>query len=75
MLETCEEFAAAHNLRFSTDLNPTKCKTKCLAFTPKKHELKNMMHCGNPFPWVDHCKHLGNHIQNKYDGMKQAPVY
>ena len=30
-----------------------------------------MMLCGNPLPWVDHCKHLGNHIQNKYDGMKQ----
>ena len=65
MLETCEEFAAEHNLRFSTDPDPIKCKTKCLAFTPKKCELKNMMFCGNPLPWVDHCKHLGNHIQNK----------
>jgi hypothetical protein len=29
-----------------------------------------MMLCGNPLPWVDHCKHLGNYIDNKIDGMK-----
>jgi hypothetical protein len=71
MLNTCEEYAAAHNLRFSMDPDPIKCKTKCLAFTSKKTELPKMMLCGNPLPWVDHCKHLGNFIQNKYDGMKQ----
>ena len=63
MLETCEEYAAAHNFIFSTDPNPIMCKTKCLAFTSKKTEL--------PLSWVDHCKHLGNSIQNQYDGIKQ----
>ena len=29
-----------------------------------------MMTCGYPLPWVDHCKHLGNYLKNKIDGMK-----
>ena len=71
MLTTCEEYASEHNLKFSTDANPSKCKTKCLAFTFKKRELKQMMLCGNPLPWVENCKHLGNYLENRYDGMKQ----
>ena len=35
MIKTCEEFAKSHNLRFSTDPNPQKCKTKTLAFLKK----------------------------------------
>ena len=30
MLTTCEEYAATHNLKFSTDPNPVKCKTKLM---------------------------------------------
>ena len=71
MLTTCEEYASEHNLKFSTDANPVKCKTKCLAFTFKKRELKQMMLCGNPLPWVDNCKHLANYLESRYDGMKQ----
>ena len=41
-----------------------------MAFTYKKRELPPMMLCGNPLPWVDHCKHLGNYIEDKIDGMK-----
>ena len=48
MLDTCEEYAEKHNLRFSTDPDPIKCKTKCLAFISKKRELQNMMLCGHP---------------------------
>jgi hypothetical protein len=71
MLDTCEEYAESHNLRFSTDPDPIKCKTKCLAFISKKRELQNMMLCGHPLPWGDHCNHLGNYLENKIDGMKQ----
>ena len=31
MIATCENYASAHNLSFSTDVNPNRCKTKCLA--------------------------------------------
>ena len=47
MLITCEEFAEKHNLRFSTDPNPKKCKTKCLAFLFKRRDLPRMKLCGD----------------------------
>ena len=70
MMNTCQEFAYEHNLKFSTDPNPVKCKTKCLAFLYKKKKLPNMKLCGNDLPWVEKCKHLGNNIFNTYNGMK-----
>ena len=30
MMKMCEQFANDHNLQFSTDPNPTKCKTRCI---------------------------------------------
>ena len=50
MLTTCEEFAAKHNLKFSTDPDPRKCKTKCMAFLKKPRKLPNVYLCGNPLP-------------------------
>ena len=70
MLNTCQEFAAEHNLKFSTDKDLKKCKTKT-----KPRKLRSMMLCGNPLPWVDQLLHLGNMVSNKMDGgqvdMKQ----
>ena len=75
MLVTCQEFAASHNLKFSTDLDPKKCKTKCMAFLQRQKDLPSMMRCGNPLPWVDMLLHLGNMVNNHIDGgqldMKQ----
>ena len=68
MIKTCEEFAKSHNLRFSTDPNPQKCKTKTLAFLKKPRDLPNIYLCGNPLPWTDKFKHLGVTIGNKIDG-------
>ena len=68
MLRTCEEYAAAHNLRFSTDPNPEKCKTKLMAFLRKPRELPNLSLCGTPLPWVNKIKHLGNMVSNIIDG-------
>ena len=67
MLRTCEEYAASHNLKFSTDPNPTKCKTKLMAFLRKPRQLPSLLLCGTLLPWVDKIKHLGNHITNGYD--------
>ena len=67
-ISTCEEYARTHNLQFSTDPNPQKCKTKCMAFLQNKRVLPDMYLCGNPLPWVDKLKHLGNTITNKIDG-------
>ena len=68
MLATCEEYALSHNLQFSTDPNPTKCKTKLMAFLKKPRQLPNLMLCGNPLPWVNEIKHLGNTISNVLAG-------
>ena len=70
MLQTCEEYAASHNLKFSTDPNPTKCKTKLMAFLTKPRTLPSLSLCGNPLPWVDKVKHLGNTIANVIDGCQ-----
>ena len=42
MLDTCQEFAAEHNLKFSTDINPNKCKTKTMAFLKSQRALPNL---------------------------------
>ena len=66
MLEICEKFANEHNLRFSTDQNPLKCKTKCIAFVKKPMQLSDMKLCGNNLPWVNSFMHLGNTITNQH---------
>ena len=50
MLDTCEEYANEHNLTFSTNDNPNKSKTKCMAFLKKKKTLTNMTLCGKKLP-------------------------
>ena len=70
MLNICEEYAGSHNLKFSTDPDPRKCKTKCMAFVQTERPLPQVRLCGNPLPWVTHGKHLGNTIENKMNGMK-----
>jgi hypothetical protein len=46
MLNTCEEYAKEHNLTFSTNDDPKKSKTKCMAFLNKKRPLKQVTLCG-----------------------------
>ena len=70
MLKTCQDFAAAHKLRFSTDTNPTKCKTKTMAFLKTPRILPNLTLCGNPIPWTEKCKHLGTTLTNTIDGCE-----
>ena len=71
MVRTCEEFASSHNLKFSTDPNPMKFKTKTLAFLKVPRDLPNIHLCGNPLPWTDRFKHLGVTIGNRVDGCLQ----
>ena len=33
MVTVCEEYAVEHNLMFSTDIDPSKSKTKCILFS------------------------------------------
>ena len=63
MVTVCERFAKLMKLKFSTNLNPAKSKTKCVVFTKVK-SLKDMLApiilTGNPLPWVNSVNHLGH---------------
>ena len=66
MVRICEMFAKARSLKFSTNMNPNKSKTKCVIFTKVKdirNEIAPIMLNGDPLPWVDSVKHLGNILQ------------
>ena len=71
MIDTCHDFAVKHNLTFSTDPVPRKCKTKCLAFLKNHRSLRKLKLGNNELPWVDTAKHLGNKITTLKDGMTQ----
>ena len=64
MVDKCDTFAMEHGLKFSTNADPVKCKTKCTAFTRRPTILTDIRLCGNTLPWVDEFKHLGNTISN-----------
>ena len=64
----CEKYANDHGRKFSTDLDPKKIKTRCLAFLQKEREIKPVVLCGNDLPWVTSCKHLGNTIVTAMTG-------
>ena len=49
-------------LKFSTDKDPKKSKTRCLTFLQKERVIKEVKLCDNKLPWVDSCKHLDNTI-------------
>ena len=67
MLDTCEEYAQEHNLKFSTNVNPVKSKTKCLAFLKNQRVIKPMTLCGDNLPWETSWQYWGE----KSDGMKK----
>ena len=72
MMKTCEKFAKEHNLQFSTNENPQKSKTKCLAYLIKPRNLKPIKLNGNNLPWMnfpDTVKHLGTTIDNSHNGL------
>ena len=71
MINTMEEYAVSHNLIFSTDPNPVKCKTKCMAYLKRQRVLPNMTLCGTPLPWVDKLKHLGITVTSIIDGCQK----
>ena len=64
MLSICEAFAEENNIRFSTDDNPMKSKSKAMYVTGSSSRSKevpaNLVLCGKQLPWVDRVTHLGH---------------
>ena len=66
MINLCQSFCEMMNLKFGTNENPKKSKTKCIVLSSKKIkfnivDLKLGDHC---LPWVDQVKHLGHTLQS-----------
>ena len=73
MVNICGIFANNRNLKFSTNSNPTKSKTKGIIFSSKPKERQNVLKLklnGDDLPWVDEVKHLGNTLENN-NSMKR----
>ena len=61
MLKICENYANAHNLTFSTDVDPQKSKSKCIFFRKGNEETPSRVWlCGRPLEWVPKADHLGH---------------
>ena len=59
-LDSLQEYAIVHNLKFRTNADPRNCKTKCIAFLNKERELGPVELGGVPLPWVYGGLHLDN---------------
>ena len=68
MLTTCKEYAEEHGLKFSTDPNTRKSKTRYLAFLQRDRVINPVVLCCNELPWVKPCKHHGTTIVSAMGG-------
>ena len=67
LVDICQEFSSEKNLKFGTDADPSKSKTKCIIFSKKKGDTMGVLPIklnGDPLPWVGQIKHLGNILQS-----------
>ena len=71
MIDTCADYGKEHGLTFSTNEDPRKCKTKCIAFLRKERKIPNLILDGKDLPWVDAAMHLGSKITNRSKRLSQ----
>ena len=75
MLSTYKMYAQEYNLQFSTNINPIKSKTKCMALVKQKGlVLKEMVLGNNKLAWVTNIKHLGSVLTNRSNIMSQDVI-
>ena len=61
MVKVCEVHAQETDLMFSSDPDPVKSKTMCIAFNcPNKENLESITLDVNSLPWKSFAKHIGN---------------
>ena len=71
MLQIAESYAISHGLKFSTDPDPRKSKTKCISWLISPRPLPKLLLCGNQLPWVEKILHLGNTITNDHNCLEK----
>ena len=67
MVNICAKFASGRNLAFGTNPIPAKSKTKCIIFSKRTNDTKNVKNItlnGVPLPWVEKVLHLGNMLES-----------
>ena len=67
MVDVCSKFAKQKSLKFSTNPNPEKSKTKCIIFSKNPRDriqVAPILLNNDPLPWVSQVKHLGNVFEN-----------
>ena len=73
MIDTCDRFAKKYNLKFSTDPDPSKSKSKCIfvcGLDRKKEKPVPLVLNGKELPWVESALHLG-HVLHESGTMNQ----
>ena len=71
LLKLAETYAQQHLVSFSTNVIPSKSKTKAIFFASGSRSALpvNLKLNGNNLPWVSSAKYLGCTITDKVDGM------
>ena len=77
MVDICGAFARKRNLKFSTNSNPAKSKTKGIIFSPKPKDRVNVLNLklnGDDLPWVNEVKHLGNILESNNSMQRDMSI-
>lgn len=71
MLDIAQKYVEEHKIAFSTHPEPAKSKTKGIIFSRKPLTFKPvpLQLNGNPLPWIESAKYLGNTITSVPDGF------
>ena len=73
MLALSENYAEQYNIKYSTDINPNKSKSKCIYMVGNKREMAKpapLQLCGKILQWVESATHLG-HTLHASGSMEQ----
>ena len=65
LVNICQQFASERNLKFGTNTDPSKSKTKCMVFSKKRSSVDPapITLDGKNLPWVKKINHLGNILE------------
>ena len=77
MLDTCDVYAAKHNIMFSTDPDPKKSKSKCIFVCGARKNMTKpapLTLCGRELPWVSNATHLGHELHESGDMEHDARI-
>ena len=77
MLEVCEKFAIKNNLKYSSDPNPAKSKSKCMLMCGKTGNVRYpapLLLNGQVLPWVECAAHLGHELSQSVNMERDAKI-